>query len=127
MPTLPLVHLPSLLGGHGYYGSMFLHNPLLPPSLLYSHLYPNHFHSHLHNSDLHSAVAAHLAANRTVTPRPDTPSVESDKNHPEDCTIKKPSPPPAAPAPSKSPNVTSARSTPPRPVKKSSTDVWRPY
>ncbi|KAF4525734.1 hypothetical protein B566_EDAN001994 [Ephemera danica] len=122
LPTLPLMHLPSLLGNHNYYSSMFLHNPLLPPSLLYSHLYPNHFHQHLHNSsELHTAVAAHLAAHRALTPRPDSPA-ESDKVHPEDCTMRKASSPPVTPK-SPSPNVTSSKPSPPRTARRPTTDV----
>jgi hypothetical protein len=123
LPTLPLMHLPSLLGNHNYYSSMFLHNPLLPPSLLYSHLYPNHFHQHLHNSELHTAVAAHLAAHRVITPRPESPA-ESDKIHPEDCTMRKASSPPSK---SPVPNVTSSKPSPPRTARRPTTDVWRPY
>ncbi|XP_065353807.1 runt-related transcription factor 1-like isoform X1 [Cloeon dipterum] len=124
-PTLPLMHLPSLLSGHGYYSSMFLHNTLLPPSLLYSHLYPNHFPGHEQ-----LMAAAHLR------PPLESPADSSEeKAHPEDCSLKarpETSSPPSSPPPKASSppaEVTQPpRSSPGRAAaRKPATDVWRPY
>ncbi|XP_059478952.1 runt-related transcription factor 1-like isoform X2 [Neocloeon triangulifer] len=130
-PTLPLMHLPSLLGGHSYYSSMFLHNPLLPPSLLYSHLYPNHFPGHEQ-----LMAAAHLR------PPLESPADSSeDKTHPEDCSMKgraeTTSPPPSSSSPPLKASTPPADVTQPARsnvsspgramARKPTTDVWRPY